>query len=111
MNHHHGVGTRLVLGNLILHEHLADHERSLVDLDVASRDRKHALVRDFERPVRVEQAILRNHLEIARSAAARLMEEYYKILRTGASAAVFRTAACATDFRPGRTSATRLSRT
>lgn len=40
----------------------------------------------------VEQAILRNRLEIARSAPARLMEEYYKILRTGASAAVFRTA-------------------
>jgi len=41
----------------------------------------------------VEAAILRNRHEIARSAAARLMEEYYKILRTGASGAVFRTAA------------------
>jgi poly(A) polymerase len=40
----------------------------------------------------VEAAILRNRREISRSAPARLMEEYYKILRTGASAAVFRTA-------------------
>jgi poly(A) polymerase len=40
----------------------------------------------------VEAAIKRNRREIARSAPARLMEEYYKILRTGASAAVFRTA-------------------
>jgi poly(A) polymerase len=40
----------------------------------------------------VESAILRNRGEIARSAPARLMEEYYKILRTGASAAVFRAA-------------------
>jgi len=40
----------------------------------------------------VEAAILRNRAEIARSAPARLMEEYYKILRTGASAAVFHTA-------------------
>jgi poly(A) polymerase len=41
----------------------------------------------------VEQAIRRNHREIARSSPARVIEEYYKILRTGASAAVFRTAA------------------
>jgi len=40
----------------------------------------------------VEAAIVRNRREIARSAPARLLEEYYKILRTGASAAVFRTA-------------------
>jgi poly(A) polymerase len=40
----------------------------------------------------VEAAILRNRGEIARSAPARLMEEYYKILRTGASASVFRMA-------------------
>jgi poly(A) polymerase len=39
----------------------------------------------------VDAAIRRNRREIARSAPARLMEEYYKILRTGASAAVFRT--------------------
>jgi poly(A) polymerase len=41
----------------------------------------------------VEAAILRNRREITRSAPARLLEEYYKILRTGASAAVFQTAA------------------
>jgi poly(A) polymerase len=41
----------------------------------------------------VEEAIRRNRKEIARSSPARLVEEYYKILRTGASASVFRTAA------------------
>ena len=41
----------------------------------------------------VEEAICRNRGEIARSSPARLIEEYYKILRTGASASVFRTAA------------------
>jgi poly(A) polymerase len=41
----------------------------------------------------VDEAIRRNRGEIARSSPARLIEEYYKILRTGASAAVFRTAA------------------
>jgi poly(A) polymerase len=41
----------------------------------------------------VEEAIVRNRGEIARSSTARLIEEYYKILRTGASASVFRTAA------------------
>jgi poly(A) polymerase len=41
----------------------------------------------------VEAAIVRNRLEIARSSPARLIEEYYKILRTGASAPIFRTAA------------------
>jgi len=41
----------------------------------------------------VEKAIRRNRREIARSSPARLIEEYYKILRTGASASVFRTAA------------------
>jgi poly(A) polymerase len=41
----------------------------------------------------VDKAIRRNRGEIARSSPARLMEEYYKILRTGASASVFRTAA------------------
>ena len=41
----------------------------------------------------VDEAIRRTRGEIARSSPARLIEEYYKILRTGASAAVFRTAA------------------
>ena len=41
----------------------------------------------------VDEAIQRNRGEIARSSPARLIEEYYKILRTGASAPVFRTAA------------------
>ncbi len=41
----------------------------------------------------VEAAIRRDRGEIARSAPARLMEEYYKILRMGASARVFRAAA------------------
>jgi poly(A) polymerase len=41
----------------------------------------------------VDEAIRRNRGEIARSSPARLIEEYYKILRTGASALVFRTAA------------------
>jgi poly(A) polymerase len=41
----------------------------------------------------VDEAIRRNRGEIARSSPARLIEEYYKILRTGASAPVFRTAA------------------
>src|SRR5450759_1808174 len=41
----------------------------------------------------VEEAIRGNRGEIARSAPARLIEEYYKVLRTGASASVFRTAA------------------
>jgi poly(A) polymerase len=41
----------------------------------------------------VVDAIRRNRGEIARSSPARLIEEYYKILRTGASASVFRTAA------------------
>jgi poly(A) polymerase len=41
----------------------------------------------------VEEAIRRNSKAIARSSPARLVEEYYKILRTGASASVFRTAA------------------
>jgi hypothetical protein len=59
VDHHHCVGTRPVPGNLILHVHLADHDRLLVDLDIASGDREHALVRDLERPARVEQPILR----------------------------------------------------
>jgi poly(A) polymerase len=41
----------------------------------------------------VVEAIRRNRGEIARSSPARLIEEYYKILRTGASTAVFRSAA------------------
>lgn len=41
----------------------------------------------------VVEAIRRNRGEIARSSPARVIEEYYKILRTGASAAVFRSAA------------------
>jgi poly(A) polymerase len=41
----------------------------------------------------VVEAIRRNRGEIARSSPARLVEEYYKILRSGASAAVFRAAA------------------
>jgi poly(A) polymerase len=41
----------------------------------------------------VVDAIRRNRGEIARSSPARLIEEYYKILRTGASTAVFRSAA------------------
>ena len=41
----------------------------------------------------VVEAIRHNRGEIARSAPARLIEEYYKILRTGASAAFFRSAA------------------
>jgi poly(A) polymerase len=41
----------------------------------------------------VEEAIRRYRGEIARSAPARLMEEYYKILRMGASERVFRAAA------------------
>jgi poly(A) polymerase len=41
----------------------------------------------------VVEAIRRKRGEIARSSPARLIEEYYKILRMGASAAVFRSAA------------------
>lgn len=41
----------------------------------------------------VDEAICRNRGEIARSSPARLIEEYYKILRTGASGPVFGTAA------------------
>jgi poly(A) polymerase len=41
----------------------------------------------------VDEAIRRNRGEIARSSPARLIEEYYKILRTGASSPVFGTAA------------------
>ncbi len=41
----------------------------------------------------VVDAIRRNRGEIARSAPARLIEEYYKIMRTGASEAFFRSAA------------------
>jgi poly(A) polymerase len=41
----------------------------------------------------VDDAIRRNRGEIARSSPARLIEEYYKILRTGASGPVFRTSA------------------
>ncbi len=44
-----------------------------------------------DRPV--VEAIGRNRGEIARSSPARLVEEYYKILRSGSSAAVFRQAA------------------
>ncbi len=39
----------------------------------------------------VEEAIRNHRHEIARSAAPRLLEEYYKVLRTGASERVFRT--------------------
>lgn len=45
---------------------------------------------DFRLDPPVEQAIRRLGGEIARSAPARLMEEYYKILRTGSSRRVFR---------------------
>jgi poly(A) polymerase len=48
---------------------------------------------DFALDAPVEEAIRRHRGEIARSAPARLMEEYYKILRTGASARVFGAAA------------------
>lgn len=41
----------------------------------------------------VVEAVRRNRGAIARSSPARLIEEYYKILRSGASTAVFRTAA------------------
>jgi poly(A) polymerase len=41
----------------------------------------------------VVDAIRRNRGEIARSSPARLIEEYYKIMRTGAGAAFFRSAA------------------
>jgi poly(A) polymerase len=41
----------------------------------------------------VDDAIRRNRGEIARSSPARLIEEYYKILRTGASGPVFGTSA------------------
>jgi poly(A) polymerase len=41
----------------------------------------------------VEKSIKRQRQEIARSAPPRLMEEYYKVLRTGASERVFRTLA------------------
>ncbi len=41
----------------------------------------------------VVEAIRRNRGAIARSSPARLIEEYYKILRTGASASVFHSAA------------------
>ena len=41
----------------------------------------------------VIEAIRRNRGAIARSSPARLIEEYYKILRTGASVSVFRSAA------------------
>jgi poly(A) polymerase len=41
----------------------------------------------------VERSITRHRQEIARSAAPRLVEEYYKVLRTGASERVFRTLA------------------
>jgi len=45
---------------------------------------------DFRLDPPVEHAIRLLRGEIARSAPARLMEEYYKVLRTGASARVFR---------------------
>jgi poly(A) polymerase len=45
---------------------------------------------DFQLDPPVEQAVRLLGGEIARSAPARLMEEYYKILRTGSSARVFR---------------------
>ncbi len=45
---------------------------------------------DFQLDPPVEQAIRLLGGEIARSAPARLMEEYYKILRTGSSRRVFR---------------------
>jgi poly(A) polymerase len=41
----------------------------------------------------VERSIRRHTQEIARSAAPRLLEEYYKVLRTGASERVFRSLA------------------
>jgi poly(A) polymerase len=41
----------------------------------------------------VERSIRRHKQEIARSAPPRLLEEYYKVLRTGASERVFRTLA------------------
>jgi poly(A) polymerase len=41
----------------------------------------------------VERAIRQHRGEIARSAAPRLLDEYYKVLRTGASERVFRTLA------------------
>ena len=41
----------------------------------------------------VEQSIQRHNQEIARSAPPRLLDEYYKVLRTGASERVFRTLA------------------
>ncbi len=58
VNHHHRVGAGPVLGDLILHEHLADHDRLLVDLDIAAGNREYALVGDLERPARIEQTIV-----------------------------------------------------
>ena len=48
----------------------------------------------------VEQAIARHRGEIARSAPPRLLEEYYKVLRTGASGAVFRALAATRLLEP-----------
>src|SRR6185437_8955309 len=43
VDHHHGVGPRLVLRHLVLHEHLADHDGLAAVLDVAARHRERAL--------------------------------------------------------------------
>lgn len=48
---------------------------------------------EFTLDPRVLEAISRHRSEIARAAPARLIEEYYKVLRSGAAARVFRTLA------------------
>jgi poly(A) polymerase len=72
--------------------------RSIGDPDVRFREDPVRMMRavalasrlDFQIDQRVLDAIQRHRHEIARSSPARLLEEYYKILRSGASERTFR---------------------
>src|SRR5512136_171000 len=72
--------------------------RAIGDPDVRLREDPVRMLRavalaarlDFAIDPPTDQAIRRHRLEIGRSAPARLLEEYYKILRAGASESTFR---------------------
>src|SRR5262249_40597749 len=58
VHHDDGIGPGLVSGDLILHEHLADHDGLPVDRDVTSWDRERALRGDLDRRGRGRRALL-----------------------------------------------------
>ncbi len=54
MDHHYGVGARPVPRDLVLNEHLPDHDGLAADLDIAAGHRERALVCDLEGALGVE---------------------------------------------------------